>query len=223
MHGDDLAIVLFFLTLTVGLGIETMKAETTARRVGFGTLAVVFLLIGIFWLQIKQVSPSVTEFVTSIGTNPSAWFVVFILILIVFVVHRPKIHPAENRPASSTQETPEPSEDKTIIDVDPLYLMSLYENRTGLQADMLALAYIGRWIKVSGIVSDVNAIPLTSGHLLNLKPDPSKMQYVMLFFDEVWNERLTRLRNGQEINCVGKVKSISKFYLQINKAEIVDE
>jgi hypothetical protein len=52
MHGDDLAIFLFFMTLVFAFGLEALKAATVARRVGFGVLATVFL--GMLYFGIKS-------------------------------------------------------------------------------------------------------------------------------------------------------------------------
>ena len=90
MSGDDLAIFLFFLSLAFGFGLEAVRAETVARRVTFAALSGICLLAGIFWLQIKTVWPAFTVAVTSIATNPLAWFIVAMFILAVFAFHSPK-------------------------------------------------------------------------------------------------------------------------------------
>jgi hypothetical protein len=90
LSGDDLAILLFFLSLAFGLGLEAMKAETVTRRVAFAALSTACLLTGVFWLQIKKIWPPFTEVAISVGTNPLAWFVVLMFILGVFAFHRPR-------------------------------------------------------------------------------------------------------------------------------------
>jgi hypothetical protein len=90
MHGDDLAIILFLLTLGTAFGVEAVKAETLLRRAAFGGLAAFFLLTGLFWLQLKKLWPPLTEWAASIATNPMSWFIVFILVVAIFAFHRPK-------------------------------------------------------------------------------------------------------------------------------------
>lgn len=85
MQGDDLSILLFWLTLAVTFGYEAVKAETAVRRGILGSLASVFLLCGIFWLQIKKVWPPLTEYMASIATSPQSWFVLFIFISAIVV------------------------------------------------------------------------------------------------------------------------------------------
>lgn len=40
---------------------------------------------------------------------------------------------------------------KVFVDVSPLYLIGLYENRTTIQGNDLAAAYIGKWISVTAM------------------------------------------------------------------------
>jgi hypothetical protein len=90
MQGDDLSILLFWITLFVTFGYEAVKTETTLRRVTLGTLAGVFLLSGLFWLQIKMIWPPLTESVGAIATSPQTWFVLFIFISAILVFGRSK-------------------------------------------------------------------------------------------------------------------------------------
>jgi hypothetical protein len=101
MRGDDLSILLFWITLAVTFGYEAVKAETILRRVILGALAGVFLLSGLFWLQIKKIWPPLTESMASIATSPQSWFVLFIFISAILVFGRPKRPPraSDNEPS----------------------------------------------------------------------------------------------------------------------------
>jgi hypothetical protein len=90
MQGDDLSILLFWITLAVTFGYETVKAENTFRRWALGSLALTFLLCGVFWLQIKKVWPPLTEAMASVASSPQSWFVLFIFISAILVFGRPK-------------------------------------------------------------------------------------------------------------------------------------
>jgi hypothetical protein len=57
LTGDELAILLFWVSLAVGAGYEAVNAETYPRRIFFDSIAAFFLLIGLFWRQIKGVWP----------------------------------------------------------------------------------------------------------------------------------------------------------------------
>lgn len=60
MSGDDLAIFLFWFTLSAALGLEAVKAETTIRRATFGLFAILLFFTGVFWLQLKVLWPQMT-------------------------------------------------------------------------------------------------------------------------------------------------------------------
>jgi hypothetical protein len=164
LAGDDLAIVLFFGSLVFGFGLETMKAETTARKSIFGALTAVCLLTAVFWLQIKKIWQPFTDVTASVSTNPVAWFVVLMFILAVLAFHPPKsrnqtaalrskpeLEPAPTiPPARPDSAVPVQPSRKIFLDASPAFLTGLYENRTSFQADALAAAYKGKWISVTG-------------------------------------------------------------------------
>jgi hypothetical protein len=79
MSGDQLAIVLFWLTLAFGAGVEALKAETLTRRIGFAVAAVLFLALAIFWEQVRLRWPGFTESIDSIAKNPETWFILAVL------------------------------------------------------------------------------------------------------------------------------------------------
>jgi hypothetical protein len=87
--GDELTILAFWLTLFAAFTVESVKAETTTRRIAFGGLACVFLLSGLFWSQLQKMWPPLTAWVTSVATSPTSWFVLLIFIAAVFAFHLP--------------------------------------------------------------------------------------------------------------------------------------
>src|SRR3954469_2480521 len=90
MQGDELAILLFWLTLSVGFGAEAVKAETLGRRLGFGSFAILFLASGVLWHQVSPLWPALTNQVALVATNPVTWFVLFMFVAAIFAFHRPK-------------------------------------------------------------------------------------------------------------------------------------
>jgi hypothetical protein len=89
MQGDDLSILLFWITLAVTFGYEAVKAETKLRRISLGLLAGIFLLCGVFWLQIKKIWPPLTESMGSVANSPQTWFTLFIFIAAIVIFGRP--------------------------------------------------------------------------------------------------------------------------------------
>jgi hypothetical protein len=90
MQGDDLSILLFWITLAVTFGYEAVKAETKLRRIGLGVLAGIFLLCGVFWLQIKKIWPPLTESMADVANSPQTWFTLFIFIAAIVIFGRHK-------------------------------------------------------------------------------------------------------------------------------------
>jgi hypothetical protein len=93
MQGDDLSILLFWITLAVTFGYEAVKAETKLRRICLGVLAGIFLLCGVFWLQLKKIWPPLTETMAAVANSPQTWFTLFIFISAIIVFGRPKRKP----------------------------------------------------------------------------------------------------------------------------------
>jgi hypothetical protein len=90
MEHNELAILLFWLSLAVGAGFETVKAETLTRRIGFGSSAALFLLLGLFWQQIESRWPGFTAGVDSVATNPQTWFIIAVLIYLTLSFWSPE-------------------------------------------------------------------------------------------------------------------------------------
>lgn len=85
MHGEDLTITLFFFTSAVLAGFEAMKASGW-RLWAFWILTALFAAIGLSWLWLKEISPTLTRWVGEIATSPQSWFVLIILGLVLLAV-----------------------------------------------------------------------------------------------------------------------------------------
>jgi hypothetical protein len=84
MAGDDLTILLFFLSCAVTFGVETANAETSLRRLAFGFLTLACLGSGVLWQFLKTIlATSITENVAAVATNPVSWFVIAMFLLAV--------------------------------------------------------------------------------------------------------------------------------------------
>jgi hypothetical protein len=234
MSGDDLAIFLFFMSLAFGFGFEAVKAETTARRVTFGALSGVCLLAGIFWLQIKTVWPSFTGAVTSVATNPLAWFIVAMFILSVFAFHSPKkrnigelrLPPPPAVVAPSVVSASSPTVQKVFIDVSPSYLTGLYAKRTSMQGDALAAAYIGKWITVTGQVQDISDFsPMTGSGPLYVQFRDSEEQSISALFpikSAESAEKISRIPHGGAITVRGKIEIIDFMRVKLVECELIE-
>jgi hypothetical protein len=219
MSGDDLAIFLFWLTLAAAFGLEAVKAETTIRRAGFGTLATFFLVTGLFWLQIKTLWPQFTRWAASIATNPISWFVLFIFIAAIVAFHRPKLKSAntnEKRPQATPESltAPVPEPPRVWLDIKPSYLMGLYENTTEIIGDALAAAYIGKWITVTGTVQDVSRI---SDKSLIVTISDEEGKYLTAVFPD--DEDVSKLRHMATVTIYGQIRDVSSLRVALVKPE----
>jgi hypothetical protein len=214
--GDDLAIVLFLMTLVFGFGLEAMKAEAVARKVVFSVLTAACLLTGGFWLQIKEVWPPFTKTTISVGTNPVAWFVVLMFILAVFAFHRPT-----NRNwgvTSGPEPDPVPLSQRIFLDVSLTYLTGLYKDRTSLQADALAAAYLTKWMSVTGKVAEMTK-KFDGGLIVLIRSDDEKI--VSASFLEKDKEKITHIAHGTAVTVQGELERINSYSVNLRNCEIV--
>jgi hypothetical protein len=214
LSGDDLAISLFLLSLAFGLGLEAVKAETTLRRIIFTALCSTCCFAGLFWIQIKNIWPPLTEAVSSVGTNPLAWFIVLMFILAVFAFHRPKLVGANHRPIRAITN---PSVSQRIsVNVSPKYLTDLYKGRTSLQADALAANYKGKWLSVVGEVADISR--LYNDSILVMIQDDGKL--IAANFVPEKREIISHISHGSTITVTGEISEINSYSLKLENCEL---
>jgi hypothetical protein len=228
LSGDDLAIVLFFLSLAFAFGLESMKAETVARRVIFGAISAACLFTGVFWLQIQKIWPPFTAATVSIGTNPLAWFIILMFILAVFAFHHPKnrnappretavhVPPTASAPVAALSPVSVPAPQKTFINISPAYLMDLYKGRTSIQGDALAAAYIGKWLVVTGTVRDIYGSVDARVALVYDKDD----RFISVTFTKEASEKVSQIEQGATITVRGEITNIDLPRLKLQNCDL---
>lgn len=178
MSGDNLTIVLFLIGTATTFAVAAMSQAGWKHPIligGLFGLAGIFAIVGLGWPIIQSLSPPVTAIVNQVATSPVAWFVVLMLGIGAALLRPPRgarisssleqtqpiirpgaiAPPAASVPISLPATIPVPKP-QVLIDVTPSYLMGLYENRTSLQGDALAVAYIGKRMTVTGQVLDIS-------------------------------------------------------------------
>lgn len=120
---------------------------------------------------------------------------------------------------SLPQKTPttpqaEPAHRETI-NRTPRELLSFYTpERTQLEANRLMQPFIGEWIEVSGVVSDVgHGAPDGDQMAVILKSDNDQIE---CRFSRTWTAKLDRLAKGESIKIIGKISPTqngSQLYL----------
>jgi len=235
MSGDDLAIFLFFLTCSVAFGLEAVKAETIARRVSFGAIALGCLLSGVFWAQVKTIWPSLTDKIAAIATNPVSWFVIGMFFLAVIAFHRPPQKRDIEKPQAfvgiptpisvpAVETAPEPIKEdhpREFVDTTPEYLLGIrrQDHLTRIQTDRIINPYLGKWMKVTGTVAQIydRITWLRIGEVV-----PGKTLSVILVVEPTWKARFHLLEMNKVISAIGKISDVSYSEVQLEDCELVD-
>jgi putative nucleic acid binding protein len=107
------------------------------------------------------------------------------------------------------------------ISLSPSELIRVFDGRTTAQGDELASVYLGKWIEISGVISDISTYrgfksTTASVFLTDTKP------YIFLLFEEQWLNRLKALQAGDKIKAFGQIQSVDRASIRIENSEIVE-
>lgn len=117
--------------------------------------------------------------------------------------------------------------DRQFLNVSPDTLMEFYTDKTALQGDKLLEPYRGKWIEVSGSVSNVtsNEYPkewiLVICKLPKQDDDFPRKGFSAIFSD---NEQMALARTliiGSNVKVVGKIKGADYMSISLDEAEII--
>ena len=189
---------------------------------GLFSLAGMFLVTGLAWPALKTISPPTTAMVHQVATNPVAWFIVLMLAVAAPLV-RPKhntpaaanrIHEAAAIPVSEVIPVSPPS--KVFIDVSPAYLMDLYKDRTSVQGDALAAAYIGKWIVVTAKVRDIYRL---SDEFVAQVYD-SDDRFTSARFSKEGSEKISHIAHGTTIKIRGEILEVDNMRLKLRECDL---
>jgi hypothetical protein len=246
LSGDDLTIVLFFVGTAISIAGTAMSAAGWRHPIlirGLFSLAGVCFVVGVAWPALKTVSPPATAMVNQVATNPVAWFVVLILGMTASLL-LPKrggrtpdlpeqggpianIHTVAQAPVSAPAPAPVPASTptpittlkpkKVFVNVSPSYLIGLYENKTTIQGDALAAAYIGNWIRVTGKVEDIFGRP--DALFAQLFDNDGKL--ISAAFSAEESEKISHIARGDTITIQGEIASSENRRLQLVRCDLV--
>jgi hypothetical protein len=108
---------------------------------------------------------------------------------------------------------------RVFVDSTPDHLMSFYREHTRIQADKLAEAYIGKWIKISASVNNVSAM---SGGGVTVTVKQTPMDLIFLKFGSEWADRVAPMRREQNITVIGEIEEIRFDSLILISCELVE-
>jgi hypothetical protein len=169
------------------------------------------LLIGGFVVGIKASEMSFVRGIFGLGKTPE-----------VPIAARTPTLPVPSTPAPPL---PPREEERAFVSVTPEYLTNFYRQHTSTQADTLAEPYIGRWMKVSGTVSDVSKLTKAYALVRFERPDPHPEGFVDIrtyFRGETLVDRVSLLPRGQHVVVVGQIKGVSQVTLDLDNCDVIE-
>lgn len=98
-------------------------------------------------------------------------------------------------------------------------LTKIYRDHTTIQAKKLAEPYIGGWLEVKGLVSNVTDDASGGGYQVSLDIDH---EYVFATFIEEAQEQLPQLQRGEEVTILGRITKIDSYTLALEEAELLE-
>jgi hypothetical protein len=139
--------------------------------------------------------------------------------------------------SSSVMPQAQTSDDKQriLIDVKPEYLIGLYKKYSTAQANQAVKTYIGKWVKISGEVVDVDQD--ANWDALVGRVDPSVMITTKIpatkipadyfdthcrFEEQRLIDRALVLRRGEKITLFGRITRITEQSFSLEKCEFVE-
>jgi hypothetical protein len=135
----------------------------------------------------------------------------------------PRSIPVEQSTTAPTPPVllPPPSEAETRIftDEQPGFFKQFFDGHTSVQADALIQPYLGKWIRVSGVV--INDISRQrNGHLVfGSSTDKTRL---FLHFQNQWSERILILRSGSTIAMAGKILRVDMNAMSLGNCELIE-
>jgi hypothetical protein len=107
--------------------------------------------------------------------------------------------------------------------VTVFYLTNLYDSEhTHIQSDALAKPFLGKWMRLSGVVHNVQATALSVKVTFKGKTGAPAEEFsdVHMTFGPAWKDRLSIVTRGEVITLVGKIASITQYNLFLENCEL---
>jgi hypothetical protein len=121
-------------------------------------------------------------------------------------------------------QQPPSKQPRDFLPFTPAQLLAMVEGRTMVNAEKIVAPYRGKWISVSGPVSNVweNA----SGHTVSLcGPNPNRPDWtiwVYLEFDKAWDGPCSALAKQDQIEAIGQIRTFGGIDVTLEHCEITN-
>jgi len=134
----------------------------------------------------------------------------------------PPIPPIPANLSGIQKRSAERSAERIMVpdNITPNYLGGFYDQHTEAQANKLAEIYIGKWIRVSGLMRDVWEDG--DGVLMLISVSDSNNTYVVMRFGMGWKDRLFVLTKKTSITALGQIARIQLSRLFLHQCELLE-
>lgn len=199
----------------VGVGLELVFVAAVAigmpRGIWAGPLVIgVILLLYALWVGESTVSEPVASRVQAANGGRGPGHV------------RGNVF-GDNTTVNIAGQVPEsaPPTERKLARISPSDLLHIYKEHTHVQADKVAEAYIGAWLRVVGAVSDVTLSGRSDGHLVSIEISGTD-EFAFAQFPESAQEQLPMLRRGDPVEVFGRISKVSGLGINLEDSEFVD-
>ncbi|MDX6272326.1 MAG: hypothetical protein QOD28_3549 [Acidobacteriota bacterium] len=114
------------------------------------------------------------------------------------------------------------------LSMRPKDLVSVFNQRTTTQGEQLAKSYRGKWIKISGAISDVSVestldsvIAPHRAAMVNFKRDIYTEPQILMWFSRKWVGSLSVLRKDDNVTVLGQIQRVERNSIWLIKCELV--
>jgi hypothetical protein len=204
-----------------------------------GSFFIGCLAVYLMW-EAQQPTPTVgSSGVGPPGTiNPAVWIFLFGLVgagalhfaAVIIQGRQLRMSGRQNSGAGLQTKTDEASKASSVHppermwvgpNVTPVYLQGLGDARTTREAQKLEEGFIGKWMKLSGIVFDVEEYT-SEPHVTRVDLQQPGIRWpVGLEFDEKWHGHIIALRVGDKINVLGQIQAVNRLGLHLHNCELI--
>jgi hypothetical protein len=179
----------------------------------------------------------------AVESQPIPWtlftvaVLVAIILFVVAIVLLTKTHKASVRGKEPESSAPEPvivptiadsaqdvkppfeSSSRLIVDVTPEYLMELFREHTSIQGQRLIEPYIGKWMRVSGLLGDVSNNEYFSQVVFEHRPRTFTALY-MYFRQPDRSDRLSVLPRKTKLTVLGQIERVTSMEVHLDNCEL---
>ena len=122
-------------------------------------------------------------------------------------------------PIEGAASAPVPPSRRITIEATPDFLMNLYSGKMSAEGDRIFAPYVGKWITVSGTVSNVTIGDSESQVLTFSLTKEGAYRSIVMYFDKNWNDRLSVLSRDQKISSHCEIRKANESYLYVGHCE----